>query len=324
MIFGGVVIGVLIHSVAAPLTHWKRMPLWAAVLVVVLGTCGLLSLTGWLIAPSISDQFDQMAVQLPAAIDRLQEQLRQYKWTDWLLDHGGEATSGQSVMRQARRVFSITMAAGAAIAIVTFLAIYFAAQPDLYVRGTVRMFPISFRPRAREILSRLYETLRVWLLTKLVSMVFVGVCIGVGLWLMKVPLALALGIVAGLLEFIPTIGPLLSALPAMLFAFVHSPMTALYVGILYFSVQWVQNHVTNPLLQQRTLDLPPALSLALVALLGTLFGFGGLFLSGPLSVVVLVLVQMLYVEDVLERGRKKFAGRRFDVSPRERVAGGSS
>jgi predicted PurR-regulated permease PerM len=122
---------------------------------------------------------------------------------------------------------------------------------------------------------------------------------------MKVPLALALALVAGLFEFIPNIGPLLSAAPAVLLGFTHSPSTGLYVALLYFGVQWIQNHVTNPLLQQKTLSLAPALTLSLTALLGTFFGFGGLLLSGPLSVVVIVLVKKMYIEDVLERRHSK-------------------
>jgi predicted PurR-regulated permease PerM len=308
-IFGGIVMAVLLHVLAEPLTRWTRMPLWAAVLTVVVLTIGSLTLAGWFLAPSVSKQFAQLGQELPAAIDRVRDQAEQSGWSNWLMEHGTETADGQKVLKQASRVFSVTLAAGAALAIVTFLAIYLAAQPDTYVNGTVRLFAVSFRPRAKEVLAALYRTLRIWLLTKLVSMAFVAVCVGVGLWLLKVPLALALAIVAGLLEFIPTIGPLLSAAPAMLLAFTHSPMSALYVGALYFAVQWIQNHVTNPLLQQRTLSLPPGLSLALVALLGALFGFGGLLLSGPLSVVMLVLIKMLYVEDVLEHGRKRFANR---------------
>lgn len=305
-VFAGIVMAVLLHTLAEPLTRWIRVPLWAAVLIVTLLIIGALTAGSVLLAPSVSTQFDQMTEQLPAAVDRVRSDIERYKWTNWLFQQGGDATKGQDVVRQARRVFSVTMTAGAAMAIVAFLALYMSVQPALYVEGVVRLFPVSYRPRAREIMAELYRTLRIWLLTKLVSMAFVGVCVGVGLWLLKVPLALALGIVAALLEFIPTVGPLLSAAPAMLIAFVHNPKTALYVAILYFAVQWVQNHVTNPLLQQKALQLPPALGLVMVALLGALFGFGGLLLSGPLAVMLLVLVKRAYVEDILERGRKRF------------------
>jgi len=303
LLFGGVVIAVLFHSMAEPLARRTRAPVWVGVLAVVVGTAAVLALAGWLLAGSVSREFDQLTDQLPAAIDRVRSEIHQFKWSRWLIEQGGEATSGRNLFMQATRVFSITLSAGAAAAIILFLALYMAASPRIYVEGTVRLIPVTFRPRARQVIAELYRTLRLYLLTKLVSMVFVGICVTLGLWLMGVPLPLALGLLAGLFEFIPTIGPLLSAAPAVLLAFVQSPMTALYVALLYFVVQWVQNHVTNPLLQQRTLALPPALSLALVALLGALFGFGGLLVSGPLSIVVLVLVKMLYVEDVLEQGR---------------------
>lgn len=305
-VFGGVVMAVLLYTFAEPLTRWTRLPLWAAVLIVTLLILGAFGLAGVLLAPSVSQQFDQLAEQLPAAIDRVRTDLLQYKWANWVVAHKSEASNGRAVLTQVTKVFTITLTAGAAFAIVCFMALYMAAQPSTYVEGTIRLLPVSFRPRAREVMAELYRTLRIWLLTKLASMAFVAVCVGFGLWALHIPLALALAILAGILEFIPTIGPLLSAAPAVLMAFVNSPMSALYVAGLYFAVQWVQNHVTNPLLQQRTLQLPPGLSLGLVALLGALFGFGGLLLSGPLCVVVFIVVKRLYIEDVLERARNRF------------------
>lgn len=308
--FGGIVFAVLLYTLAEPLTRWTRMPIWASVVTVTILIAGALSLAGWLLAPSVSRQFNELSDQLPAAIDRVRAELQSQKWSNWIMDKGSQATSsGQSILMQVTKVFSITLSVGAAFAIVAFLGLYLAAQPSLYIGGLIRLFPVSFRPRAAEVLGELYRNLRVYLLTKLVSMAFVAVLVGLGLWAMHVPLALSLALLAGLLEFIPTIGPLLSAAPAVLLAFVHSPMSAVWVAVLYFAVQWVQNHVTNPLLQQKALQLPSGLSLLLVALLGAFFGFGGLLLSGPLSVVVLVLVKRLYVEDVLERRRPVFPNR---------------
>jgi predicted PurR-regulated permease PerM len=306
VIFAGGVIGVLFYTMAEPLIKRTRLPVWAAVLIVLTVVLGAMAGAGWLMAGPVSKQFDELIVRLPQAIDRLGSQFLSTKWVDWLVEQSANAADqagGQKVIKQVTHAFQITVNAVAAVVIVLFLAIYIAMSPGIYVQGLVRLVPVHYRTRAYEVVHELYRVLRLWLLTKLLSMLFVAVCVTIGLWALHVPLALSLGIVAGIFEFIPTIGPLLSAAPAVVLAFVQSPTTALYVVLLYFAVQWVQNHVTNPLLQQHTLSLPPALTLALVALLGTFFGFGGLMLSGPLSVVVIVLVKMLYIEDVLE-GRR--------------------
>jgi predicted PurR-regulated permease PerM len=315
VIFGGAVIAVLFHVIAEPLMRYTRLPKWAAVSISVLTIFGLLGLGGWLMAAPVSKQFDELSVRLPEAIDKFRTQFLSSKWIDWVWEQGSNAApDGQKMLRQVSKAFQMTARAIAAIVIVIFLAIYMAASPQTYANGLVRLVPVGYRTRAHEVLREIYRVLRIWLLTKLISMAFVAVCTGVGLWLLKVPLALALALVAGLFEFIPNIGPLLSAAPAVLLGFTHSPSTGLYVALLYFGVQWIQNHVTNPLLQQKTLSLAPALTLSLTALLGTFFGFGGLLLSGPLSVVVIVLVKKMYIEDVLERRHSKRELRSLEAS----------
>jgi predicted PurR-regulated permease PerM len=305
LLFAGILIAVLFRSMAEPLVRYTRLPLWAAVVIVVVLTFGLFGFAGWLMAPSVSRQIDELTVRLPEAIERFRAQYLSFGWTQWLMQQGGDAADGRKVLNQITNAFRITFLAGGAIIIVTFLALYMAAQPRVYIQGIVRLMPVNFRPRARTVLRELYRMLRVWLLTKLFTMIVTGVGIGIGLWLLKIPMALALGIFAGVLEFIPTVGPLLSVIPALLLAMVKGPAAALQVAVLYFVVQWVGNHVTTPLIQHRTLSIPPAVTLALVALLGTFFGFGGLLLSGPLAVVIVGLVKMLYVEDVLERARHR-------------------
>jgi predicted PurR-regulated permease PerM len=325
-IFAGVLIAVLLRTMAEPLVRYARLPLWAAVLIVFVGTLGVFTLAGFWMAPAISQQFEEMSVRLPEAIDRLRAQLVSYRWTEWLLQKGESATDGRKVLQQITHAFQITFTAAGAFVIVLFLAIYMSIQPQVYVQGIIRLLPVSSRSRGRAVCTELYRVLRVWLLTKLFTMVITGAGIGIGLWLLKVPMALALGVVAGILEFIPTLGPLLSCLPAILIAFMLSPVKALEVAALYFVVQWLGNHVTTPLIQQRTLAIPPAVTLALVALLGIFFGFGGLLLSGPLTVLVFVLVKMLYVEGLLERRRPHIVSHRTGRShtPRDTIKPGKT
>jgi predicted PurR-regulated permease PerM len=318
VIFAGAVIAVLFRMMAEPLARHARLPNWAALLLTTLVVLGLFALGGWLMAAPVSHQFDELSVRLPEAIDRFRAKFLSFKWMNWIWEQSSNAApDGQKIVQQVGHAFQMTARAVAAVVIVLFLAIYMAASPQTYVDGLVRLAPVSYRTRAREILQEVYRVLRIWLLTKLISMAFVAVCTAVGLWLLKVPLALALGLLAGLFEFIPNIGPLLSAAPGVLLGFTHSPITGLYVGLLYFGVQWIQNHVTNPLLQQKTLSLAPALTLSLTALLGVFFGFGGLLLSGPLSVVAIVLVKMLYIEDVLERRSRTHRPRPHPIQARE-------
>jgi predicted PurR-regulated permease PerM len=308
-LFAGVLMAVLLRTMAEPLVRYARFPLWAAVLTVTLALLGVFAVGGWLMAPAVSSQFAELSVRLPEAIDRLRGQLLSFRWTEWLLQKGESATDGRKVLQQMTHAFQITATAVGALVIVMFLALYMSVQPRVYVQGIIRLMPVHFRARAGEVMAELYRVLRIWLLTKLLIMVLTGSGIGLGLWLLNVPLALALGVVAGVLEFIPTLGPLLSCIPAILIAFLISPVKAVEVAALYFVVQWLGNHITTPLIQQRTLAIPPAVTLALVALLGTFFGFGGLLMSGPLTVVVFVLIKTLYVEGLLEKRRPRLLHR---------------
>jgi len=131
-------------------------------------------------------------------------------------------------------------------------------------------------------------------------MIVVGACVGLGLWAVGVPLAPALGILLGVLDFVPFVGPLLAAIPGVLIAFAQSPQLALYAIAVYATVQFVEGHLVVPIVQKRAVALPPALTLVSIVAFGIVFGPAGLFFAVPLSVVSMVLVQRLYV-DRLER-----------------------
>jgi predicted PurR-regulated permease PerM len=192
-----------------------------------------------------------------------------------------------------------TIAAVAGVLLIIFLAIYIAADPGLYHRGLMHLFPKPSRQRAGEILSAMATVLRKWLVTQLIAMAAIGAVTTVVLLLLDVKAALALGVIAGLLEFIPTVGPILSAIPAVAMGFVDSPQKALYIAIAYMGIQFLENHILIPVLMKGGVDIPPALTILSQALATLLFGFLGLMTAVPLMAATMVAVKMLYVEGVV-------------------------
>jgi predicted PurR-regulated permease PerM len=185
------------------------------------------------------------------------------------------------------------------ILIVIFLSIYIAADPDTYHRGIIHLFPHERRARAGEVLIAIVAVLRKWFVTQLVAMVIMGIVTTFVLLAMGVKAALLLGILCGLLEFIPTVGPILSSLPAIAMGFVDSPEKAVWVAVAYLIVHFLESHLLIPLLMKGGIQLPPALTILSQALMALLFGFLGLMCAVPLLAASTVAVKMLYVEDVV-------------------------
>src|SRR5690606_11173520 len=138
---------------------------------------------------------------------------------------------------------------------------YLAAEPNLYATGVTKLFPPAKRDRVLQVLFEVSETLRWWLVGKVGSMVFIGILTWIGLSILGIPLALTLGLIAGLLSFIPNFGPIISAVPAILLAFIQSPIQALYVAALYIGVQLIESNLVTPIIERETVELPPALTI---------------------------------------------------------------
>ena len=196
-------------------------------------------------------------------------------------------------------VFSATLGIAIDALVVLATGIYFAYSPGAYYKGTLKLFPPYKRKRAGEIADALGSTLRRWLLGRLSVMAINGAATALGLWLLGIPLAAPLGLLAGLFNFIPNIGPLVAAVPALLVALTISPAHAAYTAILYLVVQNIDGFVLTPLVQQKTVALPAVVVIAAQLLFGILFGFLGVLLAVPLVAVLFVLVKLLYIEDIL-------------------------
>ena len=194
---------------------------------------------------------------------------------------------------------SSTIAVVAGLVLILVLAVYVGADPDTYHDGLMKLFPRPWRKRAGEVLSAISLALRKWLVTQLIAMVVIGVVSTVVLLILGVKAAVPLGVIAGLLEFIPTVGPILSALPAVAMGFVDSPEKALAVIIAYVAIQQMENYLLIPFLMREGVNLPPALTIMAQALMALIFGFLGLLCAVPALAATMVAVKMLYVQDVV-------------------------
>jgi predicted PurR-regulated permease PerM len=293
----------------------KKWSLTLTVLVLLL----LFSALGWAMAAPVSKQFFQLQKDLPRAVNTLRDNLNRYPWGRQItstVEAAQQQPNGSAISKQAARIVSSTLTILGAIFLVAVIAIYLAADPCRYVNSFIRLFPPPKRKRLGETFEALGTTLQRGMIGQFALMGINGIVTSVALWLLGIPLALALGVISAILNFIPNFGPILAAVPAVLIASLQGFQKAVYVAILYFIYQMIDGYVFTPLVQKRAVSVPAALVLMAQVLFGVLFGTIGVLVAVPFTAMLLVLTKMLYVEDVLREdtdlpGEKSSAIRAF-------------
>ena len=336
--FLGILFGLAVSTGVDLLSRW-RLPRGLSAALIVVTFFGLLAGFGAWMAPTLHRQGIELKRQLPDAIDRVEAWINARRGgvlglvlsnasstapTDSTASAkppsaaapaqpsaAGDTARAPATLRgrmgaqlngATRYLFpflSSTVQVVAGLLIIIFLSIYIAVDPEMYHRGIMLLFPRPQRRRAGEVLSAIAAVLKKWLVTQLVAMLTIGAVTTILLLALRVKAAFALGLLAGLFEFIPTVGPIVSALPAIAMAFLDSPEKALSVGIAYVGIQFFENHLLIPLLMKGGINLPPALTVFSQALMAMMFGFLGLMCAVPLLAATVVAVKMLYVEDVV-------------------------
>lgn len=185
------------------------------------------------------------------------------------------------------------------ILIILFLSLYFLADPTGHQEGVIRLFPLWYRERVRQIIARVDATLRGWLRATLASMLFVGVATGILLGLLGIEQAAALGVIAGLLSFVPNFGPIIALIPSIAAGVVQTPGNVLWIILVIYGVSFVQSQVVAPILVADSINLPPVLILLGQIVAGAFLGFIGIMLAVPITAIIMVLVQEIYIKDVL-------------------------
>jgi predicted PurR-regulated permease PerM len=268
-----------------------------ALAIVMISIAVVVAGAGWMLAPEISSQTDELVQQLPRAWHGLMDGLRRYEWGRSLISpHPGEPLA---VVSNASGVVASALRTVGEFAIVLFIGVYLALDPEPYRRGLLRLLPKERRARTTEVLAIVGVALQRWLWSRLVAMVIVASATALGLWLLDVPLALTLGLLSGVLTFVPYLGAIVSAVPALLIALAQGWVQVLDVVLLYVGVHVVEGYLVTPLIEQQAVWLPPALSIAAQVILFTLAGVWGLALASPIAATALVAVNMLYIEDRL-------------------------
>ncbi len=304
LIFAGLLVAVFLRGIAERISrHTPLSENWAMGLLLLL-LVGAIALGIWLMMPSLQNQYGEISEQLPQAVELLRQKLAQYPAGRWLLEQIPNQplspdSQNSNLFGRITGFFSSFFGFVVNVAIILMAGVYFAFSPKLYYEGAINLFPPNNQPRVREVLDTISFNLRRWIVGRITVMAINGGLTALGLWFLGVPLAIPLGLITAFFNFIPNIGPLLAAIPAVLIAFTQSPTQALYTAILFFIIQNLEGFVLTPLVQQKAVELPPVLIVAAQLLLGILFGFIGVLLAVPVVAVVFVLVRMLYIEDLL-------------------------
>lgn len=277
-----------------------------ALLVVVLVLLLLLAGGSWLAGNGIAEQLQSLRDTLPQALAAVRKWLSGYAPGRWLLEVWSAAAPNkpedwQQLAGLATNTVNAMVGAAGILVLVVAIGLYLAADPDTYSRGLLRLVPAPRRALAARTLGASGRQLSRWLLGQGVSMLAVGALTAAGLLLIGMPLALPLALIAGLLDFVPYFGPLVSGVFIVAVALTVGESMALWAALVCFAVQQFEAYVVVPLAQRWAVHMPPVLGMLSVLVFGVLFGLPGVLLAMPLTVLTMTLVDELYVNAVLDK-----------------------
>ncbi len=303
LLFAGILAAVLLSSIVDWIKATLKLKRGLALAVVLLAASALVFLALWITGPNIVEQFAKLQIDLPQAVQRLAERVKEHGWGRWLLvQWSGYSQLSDNISYALTQIGGImlnTASVLAGLVIVGFLGLYLAAEPEVYFSGIRRATPLRYRANFDACAASAVRNLRWWLLAQMLSMAAVGTLVTIGLWILDVPLAGTLGMIAALMTFIPNVGPILSVIPAALLALAISPGRGLLTIALFILVHFLEGNIITPLLQRRIVRLPPALTLTAQLLLAVTAGPLGLALAAPLTAAALGIFQILFPADTI-------------------------
>ncbi len=310
LVFVGVLLGIIFRSLRDIVSKYSRIPTTPSLVIVIVFFLSLIIGSGFLLAPGVYDQASMMYEQVPEEWNNIKQQIWQYDWgkevarenpeAKDIMENESDGTGEDNDMtRGILDMFSVTAGAMTSTVLVFVIAIYIAAEPEVYTGGLLRLIPIDKRLLAIKIMDETALTMQWWLVGQLLSMLILGTITTLGLWLMGMPYSLILGIFTALMTFIPNLGPILAGIPTLLVALTVSPEMALYVAIFYIGLQSIEGYFITPMIHRKAINVSPVLIITFQFLLYYLVGFIGVFVAMPLLAFLMILIQRVYVEEIL-------------------------
>lgn len=309
LVFTAVVLATAINSLVQRLQKTGLKRSWAVLLAITLVVAFFVGIM-WLIVPAFISQLQDLGEIWPRAIRRINSWLLglQGSLPDQFRDYLPDVNSvvqqlqplANALLGRSVAFFSSSLGFVLNLLLVLILTLMLLVNPQPYRQAFVRLFPSFYRRRAEQILDRCEIALKGWLVGILFNMTVIAVLSGLGLWILGIPLALSQAALAGLLTFIPNVGPALSVIPPMAIALLESPLKSVLVLVLYVGIQQTETNLLTPYVMAQQVSLLPAITLLSQLFFATFFGFFGLFLALPLTVVGQVWLQEVLIKDVLD------------------------
>lgn len=298
LIFASVLIALALASVANQATSLFRIGYRVALALVVAGLVAIVGGAFYLFGSAIASDLGQVADAIPRSLDRLRADASGIPWLQALIDELRTidvVALSRGLAPQAFGLLSTLVGGAISVVVVLAGAIHMANGAETYRVGILHLVPSSQQSDVDACMNKARAKLERWMLGQLVLMVTIGILVGIALTLIGVPSAPALGLLAGLVEFIPFFGPLVAGAAATLVALSVAPELALWTIVAFVVIQQVENQLLAPLILKRAAALPTAVAIFSVISFGVLFGFLGAILAAPLSVVVAVAIQVFYL-----------------------------
>lgn len=297
IVIGAILIAVLLRVIAEPFSRWGRLPQSISLLLSGLIIVGVVAGAAYLFGTQINAEFTDVYRRASAALTAILARLQGSEIGKLLLTHieGG----GFSISGLLSSLFSVSISFLEAVVVTVIAGFYLAAQPELYLDGLDKLFPREWRTNVNETIADIGRGLRLWLIGELIQMALIGVLSATAVWLIGLPSPFALGVIAGLAEFVPYLGPIIAAVPALLVATTKGGDALLWTAVAYLAINQIEGNLVVPLIQRHMVYIPPAVMLLGVVAILFLFGGVSAIFAGPIAVMVFIAVKKLYVRDSL-------------------------